>query len=78
MQEQDYCTFFPDNILGHDISQCCKAHDEAYLGTTPKYPADVELMQCAAGLEEGFILPVVGSLMFLGVTCFGFIFYKRK
>lgn len=77
--KEDFCTLFPDNILGYDISQCCKAHDDAYLGVIPKYKADIELMQCVANVEEGsVILPLVGSLMFLGVTCFGFMFYKKK
>lgn len=77
--QKDFCTFFPDNILGHDISQCCKAHDIAYLGEIPKYKADIELMQCVSGIEDGSaLMPVVGALMFMGVSLFGFMFYKRK
>lgn len=45
-QNKDYCTLFPYKLFGYDISQCCKAHDEAYVGTTPKTQADLELFNC--------------------------------
>lgn len=71
MQEQDYCTLFPDKIMGTDISQCCKAHDNAYSITSEvtRYEADVELMNCVkeAFPNNTFLAIVIPLLMFAGV-----------
>lgn len=82
MQEQDYCTSFPDKIMGIDISQCCKAHDDAYSITSeiPRYEADVELMNCVkeAFPTDTFLAVVIPLLMFAGVRLAGRLFYKKN
>lgn len=87
MKEQDnFCTAFPDKILGTDISQCCKAHDDAYseqpvaLVTITRHEADVELMNCVkeAFPTNTFLAIVIPLLMFAGVRIAGRLFYKKN
>lgn len=79
MEKHDYCTFFPENILGHDISGCCKKHDEAYELQQDKYQSDVELMKCVAEQgEQSLFFVIISVLMFLAVSWFGWIFYNKK
>ena len=66
----DYCTLWPDGSWGH----CCKAHDLAYeTGVPSKAMADWELWVCVAQQS-----PVMASIMLVGVSTFGFLFWKRK
>ncbi len=74
---QDYCTAFPENLFGKDLSQCCKAHDLAYETQTPKKEADVALFNCVAD-SGGVGAYLVAALMFAGVSLFGMRFYKRS
>lgn len=76
-QNKDYCTLFPDKLFGYDISQCCKAHDEAYVGTTPKTQADLELFNCIKYKGDSIAL-TIALVVFSGVSVFGWFFYKRK
>lgn len=87
IQQTDFCTSFPDNILGTDISQCCKAHDDAYSDTPPvayiavtRHEADVELMNCVkeAFPTNTFLAIIIPLLMYLGVRLGGRFFYKKR
>lgn len=51
--------------------QCCDVHDLAYGHQVPKFDADWALMTCVAHLGA----PVMGFIMFCGVSLFGFLFY---
>ena len=81
-QQTDFCTSFPDRILQYDISQCCKAHDDAYsiTSTIPRYEADVELMSCVkeAFPTNTFLYLTIPLLMYLGVRLGGRFFYKKQ
>lgn len=75
--QKDYCSFFPDNIGNVDLSQCCKAHDEAYSLQLPKRQADVELFNCVKEAGDFSGLWLIAALMFAGVSVGGWWFYKR-
>ncbi|MNQ82753.1 hypothetical protein D3C85_978130 [compost metagenome] len=81
-QQNDFCTLFPERILQYDISQCCKAHDDAYsiISVIPRYEADIELMNCVkeAFPTNTFLAITIPLLMFAGVAVFGGFFYKKK
>jgi hypothetical protein len=73
----DYCTLWPDRLFGLDWSACCRLHDIAYgsVATASKAQADQALFQC--------VLEVTGwhsfaAVMFVGVSVFGWIFFKKK
>lgn len=74
--KKDWCTLFPDKIFGRDISKCCKAHDESYLvpGIHNKIIGDFKLWLCVV---KGYnpLMWIVGTLMFIGVSIFGGIFW---
>lgn len=78
----DYCTAFPESVLGTDISQCCKAHDDAYtLGSSySRYNADVELFSCIQDAFPPYSITylAIPFLMYAAVRTFGWWFYKRK
>lgn len=74
MVEADYCSFFPDELFGVSLRACCYLHDLAYSFGTPKLEADLALAQCVA--QAG--LPAIGGIMFMGVTLFGWLFYRRR
>lgn len=80
-QQTDFCTLFPDRILQYDISQCCKAHDDAYLiiSSIPRYEADLELMNCVkeAFPTNTFLAITIPLLMYFGVRAFGWKFFKK-
>lgn len=86
--KENYCTAFPDKILGTDISQCCKAHDDAYspndiqniVYAASRYEADVALLQCVqqAFPTNTFLAITIPLLMFAGVRLFGWKFFKKK
>lgn len=73
MIDGDGCTFWLDGLAGLDWRHCCDAHDVAYYQLADKWTADVDLMSCVA--QAG--APVMGLIMFLGVTIFGGIWYWR-
>lgn len=68
----DYCTLFPEGTW----AQCCAVHDMAYAGDVDvtKWQADVELFQCVAQSSNY----VVAAVMLIGVTLFGWLFYKGR
>lgn len=71
--KEDSCTFFFEGKWAH----CCLAHDKAYALQTGKIEADAALFQCvkdSGGLGYGLI----AALMFVAVSTFGFMFYKKK
>lgn len=72
-QNSDYCTLFPESVLGRDVSKCCKRHDEAYSLQEPKLQSDVELMRCFG--DAG--VPTIGVAAFIAVSVVGWIFYKK-
>lgn len=72
--EPDYCTLFPDEIAGVSLRSCCFAHDVAYATGVPKLEADLSLARCVAA--QG--LPATAVVMFLGVTLFGWLFYRKR
>jgi len=71
MKPGNQCTFWPDGNWGH----CCLLHDLAYDLGIPRGQADAELYQC---IIDATGLGWLATLMFAGVTLFGWIFYKRK
>lgn len=52
---------------------CCDAHDLDYSLGVDKLQADWALFQCVAPHD-----PISAFLMLLGVTLFGWIFYRRR
>lgn len=64
----DYCTLWPDLSW----AECCWRHDLAYSLGADKLQADWALFQCVAPHD-----PISAVLMLLGVTLFGWIFYRR-
>lgn len=68
----DYCTLFPEGWWAH----CCKAHDAAYAAQIGKELADEYLLLCVAS-SGGALSWLIGSVMFAGVTLFGWRFYRR-
>ena len=69
---KDYCTLFFDKIKDYDISGCCLIHDEDYedVDVTRK-ESDDHLRQCVNNTTG----TKLGTLMFLGVRLFGWIFW---
>ena len=65
----DGCTLWIDGVW----RACCDAHDLAYASGVDKALADVLLRDCVSA--TGF--PLMGWIMFLGVTLFGGFFYAR-
>lgn len=73
---KDYCTNFPDKILGKDYSFCCYIHDIQYnhkYATMSRWQADKDLFKCVKK-RRGLL---VATMMWLGVRIFGGIYYKR-
>ena len=77
----DGCTMFWDNLIDHDISHCCLAHDEAYWYSetlVEKYQADLDLAMCVVE-EGGDVLSIVAAMcILLGVGTVGTFFWLRK
>lgn len=66
----DHCTLWPDRLFGWDWHACCEIHDRSYEIGIPQSIADSALRECVNA-----VLPVMGDIMWLGVTIFGCIFY---
>ena len=77
MKTMDYCSWWFEGWW----SDCCKAHDEAYLAQIGKAAADAGLFECVAALPAPFGFDVLswlaGAVMFVGVTVGGKRFYRR-
>jgi len=72
MNDNNYCTLFPDKINGVDISKCCKQHDIAYSLQIEKKSADIELYNCIKDLEESNpFVQIIALIVFGGVWWFG-------
>lgn len=65
LSDINHCTLWPDGFLGYFWGHCCAAHDIAYQNG-PRLPADLELYRCVSE-----VIPVMGLIMFLGVSAFG-------
>lgn len=70
----DYCTLWPDRLLGVDFSTCCLRHDLDYIAGVGRWHADQALAACVA--HAG--LPFTGFVMGAGVGLFGWLFYRRR
>lgn len=70
----DFCTLFPEGLLGKFWGYCCYLHDKAYEALSPRLQADYELGKCV--WDSGS--PVTGVIMAIGTAAFGWWFYKRK
>jgi len=66
----DYCTAWFEGGWAH----CCKAHDEAYATGVDRALADAALKVCVE--QAGY--PVMAIIMSVGVTLFGWIYYRRS
>ena len=66
----DGCSYWFDGNWKH----CCDLHDLAYIYSTGKLEADWELFQCVAGTGN----PIMGFIMFIGVSLGGWIWYRNK
>ena len=70
----DGCTLWFDRLGDLDWRQCCDAHDLAYYQQADKWEADVQLALCVADAGA----PIIGIIMFVGVSLFGWIWYRRR
>ncbi|MEM9734230.1 MAG: hypothetical protein AAF903_12220 [Pseudomonadota bacterium] len=70
----DHCTLWWDRLFGKDWSHCCAAHDEAYAIGIDRGLADAVLEACVAAASGS---PLLGLIMFAGVSAFGWLFYRR-
>lgn len=66
------CSFWFDQFLWFNWNACCKAHDLAYSMGMNKEAADKALELCV-----NHILWPMGWIMFIGVTLFGWLFYRK-
>ena len=64
----DGCTGFPDRTW----RLCCDLHDAAYSAGGDKWAADWDLFWCVAPKD-----PIAATLMLLGVTIFGWLWWWR-
>ena len=73
---KDYCTSFPDWILGKYIGDCCKSHDEDYdkNSVKRKFISDWNLLKCVA-VSKGRPFSAVG--MYLAVSTVGWYFWFK-
>lgn len=65
----DGCTFWLQGWWRH----CCVAHDAAYANGVNKFIADEALRICVD--QAG--APIMAWIMFIGVTLFGGLFYRK-
>lgn len=72
MNFNDACTLWFEQFGPWNWSRCCVAHDLDYWLQVEKALADARLAHCVNN-----ILPGMGSIMWLGVTIFGGLFYAR-
>jgi len=75
---KDYCTNFPDSILGKSYAYCCYIHDVHYSNQPvalemTRLIADNMLFKCVRK-KRGLL---VATLIWLGVRIFGAKYYKR-
>ena len=72
---KDYCTSFPEKILGKYIGDCCKSHDEDYVKTVKrKFIGDWNLLKCVAYKGR----PFVAVAMYLAVSTVGWYFWFKS
>ena len=68
--------WIPDSILGADISQACKTHDENYANGMDKEEADAKfhndiVTQCVAGGQSEFVCNMAATAYSSAVGAFG-------
>lgn len=68
--ESDGCTLWFQGNWRH----CCEIHDAEYFEGFDKLQSDLNLMSCVA--DAGW--PLMGLIMFIGVSIFGWFFYPRN
>ena len=76
MNFNDACNLWIERIGPFDFKNCCVQHDLDYLHQIGKALADARLEHCVNA-----ILPGMGTIMFIGVTLFGALWYaaaRRK
>jgi len=80
MKKQNFCSVSPDKILGYDITDACRFHDEAYAkgGSEDKRKiADVLLrLDIAERLPK--ILKPIAWIYYFAVRTFGGKFFRYK
>ena len=66
------CSWFPRMRMR--VEDCCNQHDEQYskASTVSRSNADANLLRCI--WKQSYFYAVV---VYLGVRCFGWMFYKR-
>ena len=70
----DHCTMFPEGSWG----ECCRIHDVAYETQVDKKQADIDLYNCVKESSDSFGIGLIALMMFIGVTTFGFPFYRKS
>lgn len=68
------CTLWIDGWAGSSWRHCCDLHDLAYLAGADKIQSDLELALCVAQTGHG----AMALVMLVGVTLFGWLFYRRR
>lgn len=66
------CSLWFDHFFIWNWHQCCVQHDLDYGAHIGKALADEKLAACVNA-----ILPGMGTIMFIGVTLFGWLWYYR-
>ena len=81
--EFDGCTFFPDWILGVDLTQCCLEHDINFWTRQGPDGKEIDFISSNLQMLECFYHqdPIIGSLAAIvasiGIFSGGLIFWRR-
>jgi hypothetical protein len=78
---EDFCTGFPEQVAGVDISVCCARHDDAFAagGSLLDFLiANIDLGACVDALSSSPALMAAGIIMAVGTTAFGLPFWIRS
>jgi hypothetical protein len=76
----DFCTGFPEQVAGVDISVCCASHDDAFAagGSIIDFiAANIDLGACVDALSSSPVLMAVGVIMAIGTTLCGLPWWIR-
>jgi len=71
---RNHCTATPD-FIAQSINECCLAHDKAYVAQVDKMVADIEFVNCVAGVYGYIPAIAIGSIASIGGVWF---WYRRK
>lgn len=79
----DNCTFFPDKVLGIDLTQCCVEHDINFWtrqgpdgGDIGFIQANLDMMQCFYH-QDPVIGGIAAAVASLGIFTGGLLFWHR-